>query len=67
MLCKVNVSSLAVRKDVKTKSKVFITRDTIVKTLGEGKTYRGNRWEVVRTLQEPVVEGYVLKKYLIEI
>jgi hypothetical protein len=48
-------------------SKVFIKRDTIVKSAGLPSTYKGERWELVRTLSEPVIKGYVPRKYIKEI
>ena len=63
----VNVSSLMVKRKPSENSKVFIKRDTIVKSAGPPSTYKGERWELVRTLNEPVIKGYVPRKCIKEI
>ena len=60
----VDVSSLTVRKDVDCESKIFSKRDTVVKSKGKTRSRQGNVWLLIETLSEPVVVGYVNKKYL---
>lgn len=56
----VNVSSLEVRSNKDTPSKVSLKRDTIVQITKNTK----QAWVHVQTVSKPVIAGYVLKKYL---
>lgn len=61
---KVNVSSLEVRKDLRSRSKVFLKADTIVESTGETHQYQKQQWIEIVTLSEPTVTGYVQARYL---
>ena len=60
----VTVSSLQVRKNPHEDSKVTILRDTVVKSLGHTRQHRKEPWLLVMTISEPIIQGYVPKKYL---
>ena len=64
----VNVSSLQIRKIPSEPSKVCLLKDTVVSmTKDKSKQYRKEEWVMVRTLSEPILSGYVLKKYITKI
>lgn len=56
----VAVSSLEVRSNPDTPSKVFLKRDTAVSILGDTR----KKWVKIKTHSEPVISGYTLKRYL---
>ena len=63
-LYSVNVSNLQVRKEPSVPSKVNFTRGTIVKDLDHNRQYKKETWMLVATVTEPIIQGYVAKKYL---
>lgn len=66
-LYSVNVSVLEVRKVPSKSSRISLKRNTVVKHTGDNKQFRKEPWIEVQTLSEPVVIGYVNRKYLNEI
>jgi len=60
----ISVSSLNIRKDPKTESRINLKKDTLVKETGKRKQYRKDEWIEIVTISEPIIQGYVNKKYL---
>lgn len=60
----VNVSLLEVRKKPSIPSKIGLNRDTVVKTSGPPIKYKDELWIRIETVNQPVVSGYVMQKYL---
>ena len=60
----ISVSSLQVRKEPSEPSKINLSRGTIVKFLGKTKKYRTEEWILVSTVNEPVIQGYIPKRYV---
>lgn len=56
----VNVSSLEVRSNTSSPSKVFLKRDTLVHIIKDSK----QKWVQIQSASTPVVSGYVLKRFL---
>ena len=63
-LYQVSVSSLNVKSDPSIESKVYIKRQQIVTLTGESLRYRGKEWVKIQTISEPVISGYVPKRFL---
>ena len=61
---KVSVSSLQLRRTPSENSKVNLSKDTVVKFTGTTKKYNKTDWISVVTITNPIVSGFVTKKYL---
>lgn len=62
----INVSLLEVRSKPSISSKVTLKRGTMVKVVGPPATYKHNTWIHIQTLDEPIIDGYVLQKYILK-
>ena len=62
-----NVSLLEVRKKPKDPSKIIIKRGTAIKIVGPPITCNHEVWIHIQTIENPIIDGYVLKKYIIKI
>lgn len=61
----VNVSSLPIRKTPSEPSKVYLKKEVVVKKIDEkSKQHRKEEWIMVSTVSNPIISGYVPKKYL---
>ena len=63
----VNVSSLSIREQPSNKSRLYLKLGTVVEQTGEMKKFKNQMWIPVITVNNPIVSGYVLKKYLKEV
>ena len=63
-LYRISVSLLQIRKEPSEPSRVQLSKDTIVKDLKHDRQHKKEPWALVETVLEPVIQGYVQKKYL---
>ena len=64
----VNVSSLEIRKEPYEPSKVCLKKDTVVKRMNsKTRQHRKEEWILVSTVSNPIISGYIPKKYLTKI
>ena len=63
-LYQITVSLLPIRKEPSEPSRVQLSKDTIVKDLKHDRQHKKEPWALVETVSEPVIRGYVQKKYL---
>ena len=59
----ITVSSLQLRRIPSEQSKVNLSKGTVVKFTGNKKRYNKEDWISVRTVSDPIVSGFINKKY----